>query len=126
MFIIDFLFYYAYLLGKRRETLWQDGRLAAFYVISGIVGLWIMCAIKTIEENRMAYIHGVWRMVIYIVLPLLIIFSLAIYYKCFEKSIMERWWQRTMKYGILQMPFCLVLFVYCMFTIILMVCVLHE
>lgn len=121
MFVLDFLFYHANLLGKRRDTLWQDGWLGAFYVISGIVGLWLLCAILFIEKTWGAFIQGIWRYIIYMVLPLLIIVLLAIYYKCFEKRIMERMWQKTMKYNFLQFPSYFVLFVYWLLTIALVV-----
>lgn len=123
MFVLNFLFYHAYLLGRKRSTLWQDGWLGAFYVVSIIVGIWLFSAIYFMETYCGMYIQGTCRFILYIVSPFLILTFLAIYYKYSEKRIMELWWKRTMKYGILQIPSYAVLFLYWFVSILLLVCV---
>lgn len=121
MFILNLLFYHAYLLGRKRSTLWQDGWLGAFYVVSIIVGIWLFSAIYFIETHWGIYFQGFCRFMLYIVSPFLILMLLALYYKYSEKRIMELWWKRTMKYGILQIPSYAVLFLYWFVSILFLV-----
>lgn len=121
MFLLNLLFYHAYLLGGKRGTLWQDGWLGAFYVVSIIIGIWLFSSIYFIETHWGNFIQGTCRVVLYIGSPLLIFVVLAFYYKCSEKRIMELWWKRTLKYSILQIPSYAVLFLYWLVSILLLV-----
>lgn len=121
MFLLNLLFYHAHLLGRKRSTPWDDTWLGAFYVVSGIIGIWLLLAIYFIETHWGYYVQGACRPLLYIVSPLLILVFLAFYYKCSEKRIMELWWKRTLKYSILQIPSYAVLFLYWLVPFLLLV-----
>ena len=124
MLITDFLFFHANLLGRRRDTLWQEGWLGAFYVVSAIVAIWLFAAMAFIEAHWGLYLQGSARHLIYMALPLLTLLLLALRYKHSESHIMTLWEERTTKHPFLQLPSYLVLFVYFLLSICLLMAVM--